>query len=98
MGAREEIARLWAAMHGSREHCVVVHVGKRRVDLARETGSVIVAAPLTEAEVSAYTLDDALRAYGADESSALAALLGLVRLRARMRRDEIDAALAAGGA
>lgn len=94
MSARDEIAAVWEATTGHRpavltDGCLVTCRSPDWVH-GRCGGYETLTVAKLDGVVGA-------QAYGVDHSEALAALLSLVRLHARMRRDEIDAALAAGG-
>lgn len=86
----ERIARLWAAVCGADPGLADVWLSSADVPLP----DVDVALPI--AVVKAPSMGGLL-AYGLTEAGALAALWELVVLHARVRRDEIDAAVAAEG-
>ncbi len=91
---REQIGRVWAAVcEGDAARTVV----KVRAHYMWWTERTLVALHVAWVVTPAEVWREAV-AFGLTDDEALAALWELVCLHARVRRDEIDAALAAGGA
>lgn len=90
---RGQVERLWTALYGD-SPCARVCVGPALARRGPGSDGVTHYVELRCADVYGTRT----RAYGLTDDAALAALWELVVLHARVRRDEIEAALAAGGA